>query len=60
MLLAQTVILCAACGANAWSFTGHELIAELASNLLTTRAADRVNDILGGRSLASIAPWADS
>ena len=45
---------------QAWSFTGHELIAELASTLLTERATDRVDDILGDRSLSSIAPWADS
>lgn len=45
---------------RAWSFTGHELIATVASDLLTPLATDRVSAILDGRPLSSIAAWADT
>lgn len=44
----------------AWSFTGHELIATIATDLLTSTAASQVHDILDGRPLSSIASWADT
>lgn len=44
----------------AWSFTGHELIAELSEDFLTQRTTQKVHDILDGRSLSSIAAWADT
>lgn len=46
--------------ACAWSFAGHELIAHVASDLLSADARHRIHSILGGSHLSTIATWADS
>lgn len=46
--------------AYAWGDKGHSIVAEIAQGRLTPRAARRVEALLGrGRSLASVASWAD-
>lgn len=46
--------------ATRWSPLGHRLIAALAEDQLTPRAAERARDLLGGLSLGDVAVWADS
>lgn len=55
------VVICALCGqALAWGQEGHSIIAEIAQRRLSPAAAHMVEQLLGrGRSLASIASWAD-
>lgn len=44
----------------AWGADGHEIVGAMAERLLqNTRAAERVKQILGGRSMAQVAGWAD-
>lgn len=44
----------------AWGADGHEIVGAMAERLLqNTRAAERVKLILGGRSMAQVAGWAD-
>jgi nuclease S1 len=45
--------------ALAWGQEGHSIIAEIAQQRLSPAAAQRVAGLLKGRSLASIASWAD-
>lgn len=45
--------------ALAWGPDGHSIVAEVAQEHLSKQAADKVATLLGGRSLASIASWAD-
>ena len=45
--------------ALAWGPEGHSIVAEIAQQRLTPQAAPAVQGLLGGRSLASIASWAD-
>ncbi len=48
------------CGtANAWGPEGHSIVAEIAQQRLTSQAAAMVQSLLAGRSLASVASWAD-
>ncbi len=48
------------CGtAQAWGPEGHSIVAEIAQQRLTPQAAAAVQSLLGGRSLASVASWAD-
>ncbi len=56
-----TALLAAAtCGpALAWGPEGHSIVAEIAQPRLTARAAAIVASLLDGRSLASVASWAD-
>jgi hypothetical protein len=50
----------ASCGAaSAWGPEGHSIVAEIAQPRLTARAAALVASLLNGRSLASVASWAD-
>jgi len=50
----------ASCGsAFAWGPEGHSIVAEIAQPRLTARAAALVASLLDGRSLASVASWAD-
>ncbi len=50
----------ASCGsAQAWGPEGHSIIAEIAQPRLTARAAALIAGLLDGRSLASVASWAD-
>lgn len=53
------LVLCVTSNVQAWGTVGHDLIASLASKLLTDRATAQVRSILDGRTLASIASWAD-
>ena len=54
------VFTCALIGqALAWGQEGHSIIAEIAQTRLSPAAAQMVQKILKGRSLASIASWAD-
>lgn len=51
---------CAFAGqAVAWDQEGHSIVAEIAQQRLQPAAAKTVTDLLKGRSLASIASWAD-
>ncbi|ORY86405.1 S1/P1 nuclease [Protomyces lactucae-debilis] len=43
-----------------WSWTGHELIADIAQDFLTPNASAKISEMLGGRPLSSIAAWADT
>jgi nuclease S1 len=45
--------------AMAWGPEGHSIVAEIAQQRLTPQAAQMVQKLLKGRSLASIASWAD-
>ena len=45
--------------ALAWGPEGHSIVAEIAQQRLSDSAARLVRDLLQGRSLASIASWAD-
>jgi hypothetical protein len=45
--------------ASAWGPDGHSIVAEIAQQRLSEPAARLVKDLLKGRSLASIASWAD-
>ncbi|MCP4309203.1 MAG: S1/P1 nuclease, partial [bacterium] len=45
--------------AQAWYDYGHSTVAEIAQTRLNPTAAAAVNKILSGRSLASVADWAD-
>jgi hypothetical protein len=48
------------CGtARAWGPEGHSIVAEIAQQRLKPPAAAVVQSLLGGRSLASVASWAD-
>ena len=50
----------ASCGsASAWGPEGHSIVAEIAQPRLTARAAALIAGLLDGRSLASVASWAD-
>jgi nuclease S1 len=55
-----TALLCALAGdVLAWGQEGHSIIAEVAQQRLSAPAARMVATLLKGRSLASIASWAD-
>jgi len=56
-LIALTVALTGQ--AQAWGPEGHSIVAEIAQLRLSPPAAAMVHKLLGGRSLASIASWAD-
>ena len=56
-LAALTVAL--AGPAQAWGPEGHSIVAEIAQQRLSPSAAQMVRKLLKGRSLASIASWAD-
>jgi purine nucleoside permease len=45
--------------AFAWGEEGHSIVAELAQRHLAPKAASRLDDLLGGKSLASLSNWAD-
>jgi nuclease S1 len=45
--------------AFAWGPEGHSIVAEIAQERLANPAAEKINKLLHGRSLASIASWAD-
>lgn len=44
---------------TAWGGVGHELIADIAADLLTPNATRSINSILAGQPLSSIASWCD-
>lgn len=48
-----------ATSAAAWGSDGHSIIAELAQRRLTPEARQRVRELIGEASLASISNWAD-
>lgn len=59
-LIILLMIACARCDqAFGWSQEGHSIIAEIAQQRLSDAAANAVRQVLKGRSLASIASWAD-
>ena len=54
------VLTCALAGPSlAWGPEGHSIVAEIAQQRLSPAAAQMVQKLLKGRSLASIASWAD-
>jgi hypothetical protein len=56
----SVVITSALCGqALAWGQEGHSIVAEIAQQRLKEPAAKKVQQLLKGRSLASVASWAD-
>jgi hypothetical protein len=59
-LILSMVFTCAVTGQTlAWGPEGHSIVAEIAQTRLTPQAAHMVAQLLKGRSLASIASWAD-
>jgi hypothetical protein len=59
-ILLAVVLGAASCGpALAWGPEGHSIVAEIAQPRLTARAAALIAGLLDGRSLASVASWAD-
>jgi hypothetical protein len=59
-IVLTAAIILAPVTAWAWGQEGHSIIAEIAQRRLTPQAAAAVDGVLGhGRSLASIASWAD-
>ena len=57
--LAALMTLLVAAPARAWGPEGHSIVAEIAQQRLTPEAAAAVAQLLHGRSLASVASWAD-
>jgi hypothetical protein len=57
--LAAMVAVALVAPARAWGPEGHSITAEIAQPRLTARAAAMVASLLEGRSLASVASWAD-
>ena len=43
----------------AWGETGHQIVATVAARGLSPKAAKQVNVLLGGKSLADVAPLPD-
>jgi hypothetical protein len=59
-ILLAVLLGAASCGsASGWGPEGHSIIAEIAQPRLTARAAALIAGLLDGRSLASVASWAD-
>jgi hypothetical protein len=59
LTLAATLTMALVGHALAWGQEGHSIIAEIAQGRLAPPAAAMVGQLLKGRSLASIASWAD-
>ena len=45
---------------NAWGPSGHRIVGLVAAEHLTPRARQRVEELLGGETLADVANWADA
>ena len=43
-----------------WGAVGHEITAAVAAEYISGEVRDAVNQILDGRSMASVAPWYDT
>lgn len=52
--------LMAVCQVFAWGQKGHDVVAYIAENHLTPEAAQKVAEVLGGRSLVYYANWMDN
>jgi nuclease S1 len=59
ILVAAVVAVLAAGPAFGWDQEGHSIVAEVAQGRLSPQAAAAVERLIGKRSLASIASWAD-
>ena len=46
-------------GINEWGQTGHRVIAQIAQEYISDNTSDSINQILNGKSLASISNYAD-
>lgn len=59
--LTLSVVLTCALSSQAlgWGAEGHSIVAEIAQTRVSDRAAEKVKKLLNGRSLASVASWAD-
>jgi hypothetical protein len=44
----------------AWGVTGHRTVAEIASSLIQPATKKRINTLLSGQSMISVATWADA
>ena len=52
--------LMAALNGFAWGQKGHDVVAYIAENHLTEQTAQRIAEVLGGRSLVYYANWMDN
>lgn len=53
------LLACVSLNSWAWGPTGHRIVGQIASNHLTPKARAKVEQILGGDSLAKVSTWAD-
>ncbi|GHV59129.1 endonuclease [Bacteroidia bacterium] len=53
------VLLGNSLSASAWGTQGHRIIGEMSENLLTEKAKERINAVLGNASIAMVANWGD-
>ena len=60
IFMAALLVLWSASEVLAWGQEGHSIIAEVAQQRLSPDAAKGVRDLVGPRSLASVASWADN
>lgn len=56
----SVVLLALVCQTLAWGTDGHKIVAQIAYNLLSSSAQSSLKSELQGKTLADIAPWADS
>jgi hypothetical protein len=62
ILLALFATVCVSSGANAWSFQGHQIVAEIAERHLTPEALSAVRELLateGKTKMSEVSSWAD-
>ena len=59
-LIVVCLALLATCNVFGWGQKGHDVVAYIAENHLTPEAAQRVAEVLGGRSLVYYANWMDN
>ena len=54
-----TVLFSSGLMANDWGKTGHRVVGEIAQQHLTPKASKKINQLLGGKSLAYVSIYAD-
>src|SRR4051794_1901597 len=60
VLLLVGMIACLPAGAAAWGSKGHQIIARIAYDNLSSRARQQVVQLLKGATLESVSTWADN
>jgi hypothetical protein len=58
-ILLSLFILLKPLSVYSWGSTGHRIIGEISENLLTDKAKQRINVLLGNASIAMVANWGD-